>query len=88
VADVTLRAGYSANAEIVVQSREDVLLLPERLVTFADGQASVEVPGISEDDPPAKKDVEVGLSDALNIEVIEGLSEGDVVVERPPKQIG
>ena len=52
VTGVTLRAGYSANAEIVVQSRENVLLLPERLVSFADGQASVEVPGPSEEDPP------------------------------------
>ena len=87
VTGVTLRAGYSANAEIVVQSRENVLLLPERLVSFADGQASVEMPGPSEEDPPVKKDVEVGLSDALNIEVVEGLSEGDLVIERPPKQI-
>ncbi|MCG6921130.1 MAG: efflux RND transporter periplasmic adaptor subunit [Acidobacteria bacterium] len=87
VTGVTLRAGYSANAEIVVQSREDVLLLPERLVTFTEGQASVEVPGAREDDPPVKKDVAVGLSDALNIEVTEGLAEGDLVIERPPKQI-
>jgi len=87
VTGVTLRAGYSANAEIVVRSRENVLLLPERLVSFVDGQASVEMPGPSEEDPPVKKEVRVGLSDALNIEVIEGLSEGDLVVERPPKQI-
>ena len=87
VTGVTLRAGYSANAEIVVQSREDVLLLPERLVTFADGQATVEVPGASDEAPPVRKDVKVGLSDALNIEVVEGLSEGDLVIERPPKQI-
>jgi HlyD family secretion protein len=87
VTGVTLRAGYSANAEIVVQSRENVLLLPERLVTFTDGQASVEVPGATEDAPPVKKDVKVGLSDALNIEVVEGLSEGDLVIERPPKEI-
>jgi hypothetical protein len=64
-----------------------VLLLPERLVSFADGRASVEVPGATEDDPPVEKEVKVGLSDALNIEVVEGLSEGDLVIERPPKQI-
>jgi HlyD family secretion protein len=87
VTGVTLRAGYSANAEIIVQSREDVLLLPERLVSFTDGQASVEVPGPGEENPPVQKDVEVGLSDALNIEVVDGLSEGDLVIERPPKQI-
>ena len=87
VSGVTLRAGYSANAEIVVQSRENVLLLPERLVSFAEGEASVEVPGATEDAPAIKKDVKVGLSDALNIEVIEGLAEGDFVIDRPPKQI-
>ena len=42
---VVLRAGYSANAEIVVREKTDVLLVPERLVTFADGKASVELPG-------------------------------------------
>ncbi|MDI6403050.1 efflux RND transporter periplasmic adaptor subunit, partial [Balneolaceae bacterium ANBcel3] len=29
----TLRAGYSANANVIIQQREDVLLIPERVVT-------------------------------------------------------
>jgi len=84
--DVTLRAGYSANADIVVREKQDVLLLPERLVALAGGKATVEVPGIG-DAAPTKKDVKVGLSDGIQIEIVEGLKEKDAVVERPPKKI-
>jgi HlyD family secretion protein len=84
--DVTLRAGYSANADIAVREKADVLLVPERLVAFADGKATVEVPGAG-DLSPVKKDIKVGLSDGMSIEVVEGLAEKDLVVERPPKKI-
>ena len=83
---VVLRAGYSANADIVVREKQAVLLLPERLVTFKEGKASVEVPGVKELEPQ-RKDVKTGLSDGLNVEIAEGLKEQDLVVERPPKKI-
>jgi HlyD family secretion protein len=85
--DVVLRAGYSANAEIAVREKHDVLVIPERLVTFADGKASVELPGKGEKDPAVKKQIKTGLSDGMNVEVAEGLSEKDLVIERPPKKI-
>ncbi len=85
--EVVLRAGYSANAEIAVREKHDVLLVPERLVTFADGKATVELPGATEKAEPTKKEVKVGLSDGMNVEVAEGLKEKDLVVERPPKKI-
>ena len=85
-AGTVLRAGYSANADIVVREKADVLLLPERLVTFAEGKASVEVPPPVEGEP-VKKEIKVGLSDGINIEVAEGLKLKDQVVERPPKKI-
>jgi HlyD family secretion protein len=84
---VVLRAGYSANAEIAVRAKRDVLLLPERLVSFADGKASVEVPAKNEKDPPVKREIKTGLSDGMNVEVAEGLAEKDLVIERPPKKI-
>jgi HlyD family secretion protein len=86
-AGTTLRAGYSANAEIAVRAKENVLLLPERLVTFADGKSTVEVPGDSPKAEPVKKPIKVGLSDGINVEVADGLKEKDLVVERPPKKI-
>jgi HlyD family secretion protein len=84
--DVVLRAGYSANADIVVREKAEVLLLPERLVAFADGKATVEVPGPG-DAEPVKKEIKTGLSDGISVEVSEGLQEKDLVVERPPKKI-
>jgi HlyD family secretion protein len=84
---VVLRAGYSANAEIAVREAHDVLVIPERLVTFADGTASVEIPGATEKDPPVKKEIEPGLSDGINLQVASGLDEKDLVIERPPKVI-
>jgi HlyD family secretion protein len=85
--DVTLRAGYSANADIVVREKNDTLLVPERLVSFEGTDAFVEVPAIGEGAEPQKKKVELGLSDGINVEVADGLSENDLVVERPPKKI-
>jgi len=84
-AGVTLRAGYSANADIVVREKKDVLLLPERLVTLEGGKSTVEVPGTG--DEPVKKEIKVGLSDGINVEVASGLKQSELVVERPPKKI-
>jgi HlyD family secretion protein len=84
-----LRAGYSANADVVIREKKDVLLVPERLVTFEDGgkRATVELPGAAPKEPPRKVEVKTGLSDGLNVEILSGLKEGDKVVQRPPKEI-
>jgi len=86
--DIVLRAGYSANANVIIQEKKDILIVPERLVTLADGKASVELPGATPEAEPEKREIEVGLSDGLNMEVVAGLAEGDKVVQRPPKEIG
>jgi len=85
---ITLRAGYSANADVIIREKKDVLVIPERLVTFADGgkKASVEVPG-SDPKSPKKVDIKTGISDGLNVEVLAGLKKGEKIVERPPKEI-
>jgi HlyD family secretion protein len=87
--DVLLRAGYSANADIVIREKSDVLMIPERLVHFEDdGDATwVEVPGSGPGAEPERVDVVLGLSDGLNVEIVSGLSEGDSVVQRPPREI-
>jgi len=80
-----IRAGYSANANLVIQKAENVLFIPERLVEFNQDKTYVEIetgPGVIE-----KKEVKLGLSDGLNVEIAQGLAEGAEVVERPPKEI-
>jgi HlyD family secretion protein len=87
--DIMLRAGYSANADIVIREKKDILLIPERLVTFEDDGAKtfVEIPGTDPEAPPEKIAIGTGLSDGLNIEVVSGLKEGEKLVQHPPKEI-
>jgi HlyD family secretion protein len=86
---VTLRAGYSANADLIIREKKDVLVLPERVVIFEDGgkKTFVELPGGKPKDPPKKTEVRLGISDGLNAEVVAGLSLGNKVLERPPKKL-
>ena len=86
---ITLRAGYSANADVIIREKKDVLTVPERLVTFEDGgkKATVELPGGDPKAPPKKIEIKTGVSDGMNVEVLSGLKKGDKVVERPPKEI-
>lgn len=86
---ITLRAGYSANADVVIREKKDVLVLPERLVAFEDGgkKTLVELPSADPKAEPKKVEVKTGISDGLNIEIVSGLKKGDKVVERPPKEI-
>ncbi|MCU0233821.1 MAG: efflux RND transporter periplasmic adaptor subunit [Thermoanaerobaculales bacterium] len=85
--DVLLRAGYSANADVVIREKNDILLIPERLVLFEGEATFVEVPGEGPEAEPRKVAVELGLSDGLNVEIASGLAAGDQVVQRPPKEI-
>mgnify|MGYP001355489478 FL=1 len=82
---VTLRAGYSANAHIIIEKRENVLMIPERVVTFSGDTAWVTVDlGAGQTE---RRIIETGLSDAINIEVVSGLREGERVREKPTRQI-
>ena len=76
----TIRAGYSATSEIFIDRRENVLVLPERVIEFHDGQAFVRAR--RPDGTSAEKKITVGLSDGLTIEIVDGLQEGDLVLEK------
>lgn len=81
-----LRAGYSATSNIIIRRKEDIILIPERLVTMTDSVSSVEI--MDTLGQVRTQEVETGLSDGLNIEIVDGVAEGDKLVERPPKKIG
>ncbi len=85
-AGAQLRAGLSANAEIIIQRRQRVLTVPERVVTFAGDTAWVNVR--RPDGTAEKRVIRTGLSDAIQVEVLSGLREGETVLEKPAKQIG
>lgn len=75
----TLRAGYSANARIAIARAESVLVIPERVVKYEGGRASVRL--LARDGKPEQKEIETGLSDGLTVEIKSGLSEADSVLE-------
>lgn len=83
--DARLRAGFSANAEIVIEKREEVIVIPERLITFEGDEAWVTVE--LEDGTAERRAVETGLSDAIRIEIVSGLNEGERVREKPLRTI-
>ena len=79
--DLFVRAGSSANAEIVLDQRERVLAIEEKALHFDQGEPWVEVqtsPGVFE-----RRDLEVGLSDGLQVEVLSGVAAGDQVRVSP-----
>jgi macrolide-specific efflux system membrane fusion protein len=77
-----MRSGMTANVAFTTDEREDVLLLPLEAVTRKKREAFVNVPGPGKDGmaKPVSLSVQVGLDDGIQVEVIGGLKEGDMVL--------
>jgi HlyD family secretion protein len=77
MADKFIRAGYSANADIVLDRVDSVLTVSENLLKFENDTAFVEV----ETGPQQfeKRFIETGLSDGINIEILSGLTKEDKI---------
>lgn len=70
-----LRAGYSANADIILAMKEHVLAIPESVMQFEKEKPFVEVEVGNQ--KFEKRFVKTGLSDGINIEILEGVKKGD-----------
>lgn len=75
--DKMIRSGYSANAEVVLQRAENVIFVQESALEFEGDSSFVYLK--SAENTYEKKAVTTGLSDGINIEILSGLKEGDVV---------
>ena len=80
-----LRAGFSANAHVIIARKDSVLSIPERVVTFRNDSAFVRLP--LGEGQWEERHIITGLSDAIQIEVISGLKENDVVLEKEVEEI-
>ena len=78
--ELYLRSNYSANADIVLDKRENVLAINEGNLILEDKRSFVEV----ETAPQTfdKREIQTGLSDGINIEVVSGLSATDKIKHR------
>ena len=80
--DIFVRAGYSANANILIESRENVLTLPESTLEFEGEKTYVQVltgPEDVEEQTFERREVSVGLSNGIDIEITEGLAADEKV---------
>lgn len=77
--DQFIRAGYSANADVVLARRDSVLALNESLIQYEDDGASAFVEIETGNQEFEKREIEVGLSDGIITEVISGIDENDAI---------
>ena len=84
-ADVTIdsstkiRAGYSANAEIEIESKDSILVIKEALLQFNRITEKPFVELLKENGSFKKKNIQIGLSDGINVEILDGIEEGDEI---------
>jgi len=69
----TLRSGYSANADIVLEQRDSVYTVAESIVEFNEKGDSAFVQ-VKDGEGWKKTYIRTGLSDGINLEVLEGVS--------------
>ncbi|GEM76402.1 efflux RND transporter periplasmic adaptor subunit [Vibrio sagamiensis] len=77
---IELRSGFSSTAEITLQQSIDVLTIPERVLQFDGETPYVLIPDNSQSGF-YKKEVQLGLSDGIRVEVISGLELNEIVID-------
>jgi len=76
-----LKANMSANAEIILEEKKGVLLIPESAIVYdKQRNASVEVPDPKGEEGRRKVPVKIGISNGVKTEILEGLNEGQQVI--------
>ena len=72
-----IRAGYSANANVVLDRRDSVLSIDEGLISFEDNDAFVEIE--TSEQAFEKRKIMMGLSDGIYVEILSGITKEDKI---------
>jgi HlyD family secretion protein len=76
-----LKSNMSANAEILLQEKKNVLMAPESAIIYdRERNASVEVPDPTTDNGRKKIPVKLGISNGVKTEILQGLTEKQQVI--------
>ena len=75
-----MRSGMTANVSFAVASKKDVLLVPTNAVKNKEGRHFVTIPSPDQHEKPIEKEVELGITDGKMVEIVSGVSEGEVVL--------
>ena len=80
--DRILRAQMSANAEIIVEEKRDILIIPENAIIYdKDRKTFAEVFDAEADGQKRRTPLEIGISTGTLTQITSGLQEGDRVVK-------
>lgn len=78
--DQLLRIGMTAQVSIILDSAADVLQVPAQVLTKTPNkQNSYQVP-VKVDNKVEYRDVEVGINNSVNAQILSGLEEGDEII--------
>lgn len=76
-----LKANMSANAEVILEEKHGVLIIPESSVIYdKQRKASIEVPDATQKNGKRKQSVQLGISNGVKTELMAGLNEGAKLV--------
>lgn len=76
---IFIRAGYSANASLVLEKKDNVMAISESLLQFDRDTEEPYVEIVIGEQKFERRDVEIGLSDGVNVELISGISMEDKI---------
>ncbi len=77
--DFLIRAGYSANASLTLDKKDSILVISEALLQFDKETDKPYVEVATGEQEFERRDVEIGISDGINVEIVSGLTEEDEV---------
>jgi HlyD family secretion protein len=74
-----VRAGYSANASLILERKDSVMAISEALLQFDKESEEPYVEVEVADQKFERKEIEIGISDGINVEIISGLTMEDKI---------
>ena len=72
--DFFVRAGYSANASLILEKKDSILAISEALLQFDKKTQQPFVEVEVGDQKFERKDITIGISDGVNVEIVEGIT--------------
>jgi HlyD family secretion protein len=76
-----LKANMSANAEIMLEEKKNVLMVPEAALIYdKERKASIEIPDPKGNNGKKKLSVQLGISNGVKTEILQGLNEKQQVI--------
>ena len=79
VDSIMIRAGYSANASLVLEKKDSILVIQEALLQFDKKTNKPYVEIATGEQQFERREIEIGISDGVNVEIVSGITEDDEV---------